>query len=113
MNGRARWRGVNVFVRNFTGAACRGQAVIRSRHGLCVLLRSDTPAEAGGRQGNLRQGGDRVGGIRMRRLPFELYGASALMVAATALLVRAWRRERSVANRAMSKVSHIVSRRAA
>ncbi len=49
----------------------------------------------------------------MRRLPFELYGASALMVAATALLVRAWRRERSVANRAMSKVSHIVSRRAA
>lgn len=31
----------------------------------------------------------------MRRLPFELYGASALMAAAIALLVRAWQRERS------------------
>ena len=36
----------------------------------------------------------------MRRLPYELYGASALMAAAMALLVRVWLRERNTARNA-------------
>jgi hypothetical protein len=39
----------------------------------------------------------------MRRQPFEIYGASALMAAAIALLVRMWRRERSSTHRAKDR----------
>ncbi|MGZ3663330.1 MAG: hypothetical protein ACXWQR_07930 [Ktedonobacterales bacterium] len=46
----------------------------------------------------------------MPRLPYELYGASALMVAAIALVVRAWRRERTLAKRAWQREHSLVSR---
>jgi hypothetical protein len=39
----------------------------------------------------------------MRRLPFEIYGASALMAGAIALLVRILRRERSTMHRAKDR----------
>jgi len=52
-------------------------------------------------------------GLHMRRLPFELYGASALMAAAIALLVRAWQRERSSVRGRTSRWYNRIVRRAA
>jgi hypothetical protein len=52
-------------------------------------------------------------GFHMRRLPFELYGASALMAAAIALLVRAWQRERSSVRERTSRWYNRILRRAA
>ena len=50
------------------------------------------------------------GEIAMRRLPYELYGASALMVAALALVVRAWQRERSLAKRVVQREQSLAKR---
>ncbi len=49
----------------------------------------------------------------MRRLPYELYGASALMAAAIALILRAWTRERGTMKRMSHKVHDKVVHRAA
>jgi hypothetical protein len=49
----------------------------------------------------------------MRRLPYELYGVSALMAMAIALVVRAWRREETSVAGAVSRWWGAVRHRAA
>jgi hypothetical protein len=46
----------------------------------------------------------------MPRLPYEIYGASALMALAIALVVRVWRRERSLAKRVVQRERSLASR---